>query len=82
MRRETCLLLLLFLGGWKRVEEVEFEDGRVLTGAVGLASVSNDAFGQHADQSVKAKIINLTASVRTVMRSMCTLSPSHDRTVS
>ncbi|KAK0632140.1 Yos1-like protein [Immersiella caudata] len=35
---------------------------------IGLASVSNDAFGQNADQSVKAKIINLIASVRMVMR--------------
>ncbi|KAK0657193.1 yos1-like protein [Cercophora newfieldiana] len=36
---------------------------------IGFSSVNNDAaFGQSADQSVKAKIINLIASVRMVMR--------------
>ena len=38
---------------------------------VGFSSANNDAsFGQSADASVKAKIINLIASVRMVMRSM------------
>ena len=40
--------------------------------AVNLSPSSYDpAFGQGSDASVKAKIINLIASVRTLMRSTC-----------
>jgi hypothetical protein len=42
---------------------------------VNLSSSSFDpAFGQSADASVKAKIVNLITSVRTLMRSMSLLS--------
>lgn len=42
--------------------------------AVNLSPASYDpAFGAGPDASVKAKIINLIASVRTIMRSMSTL---------
>lgn len=43
---------------------------------VGFSTSTHDgAFGQGPDQSMKAKIVNLIASVRMVMRSMMSLLP-------
>jgi hypothetical protein len=48
-----------------------------ITPTVGLSPSSYDpAFGQNADSSIRAKIVQLIASVRTLMRSM--VVPSHN----
>ncbi|OIW34718.1 hypothetical protein CONLIGDRAFT_675680 [Coniochaeta ligniaria NRRL 30616] len=44
---------------------------------IGLSPSSYDpAFGQSGDTSIRAKVVQLIASVRTLMRSMCTPAPT------
>lgn len=48
-------------------------DGILIKVAVNLSPASYDpAFGSGTDASVKAKVINLIASIRTIMRSAAT----------
>ena len=59
----------------------ELSANLVIFSAVGFSASSYDpAFGQNPDASVKAKIINLIASVRTLMRSTHAILSSRIKT--